>query len=67
MTRYIRPTPMTINYNDLDPPGLGKRFVEAMTNWQRSQWAKAGYPGLSRSNYDANKIRPFLLKFKAAK
>lgn len=24
--------------------------VNQMTNWQRNQWAKAGYPGLTRKS-----------------
>jgi hypothetical protein len=39
----------------------GKSMAERMTNWQRSQWARAGYPGLSRGNYEAEAIRPFWL------
>lgn len=38
----------------------GKRLVEQMTNWQRSRWARAGYPGLANSHYEPNKIRPFV-------
>ena len=40
----------------------GKRLVEQMTNWQRSRWARAGYPGLANSHYEPNKIRPFVTK-----
>lgn len=54
--------PLIIDHDVANAPGLGKRMVEAMTNWQRNQWARAGYPGLSRGNYDADKIRPFFLK-----
>ena len=53
---------LTMNHAEPTPPSLGKGMVERMTNWQRSQWAKAGYPGLSRGNYDADKIRPFWLR-----
>jgi hypothetical protein len=40
----------------------GRQLVNHMTNWQRKQWARAGYPGLVRSNYDPERIRPFSLK-----
>jgi len=46
--------------NEPDPNDLGKALVEKMTNYQRTQWTKAGYPGLSNSHYEADKIRPFL-------
>ncbi len=32
-------------------------MVNRLTNWQRSQWAKKGYPGLGRK--DAKKVEPF--------
>lgn len=32
--------------------------VERLTNWQRTQWAQAKYPGLSSENTD--KLKPFL-------
>jgi hypothetical protein len=53
-----------IDHNEPDPSNLGKELVESMSNWQRSQWARAGYLGLSRSNYDAAKIRPFTVRTK---
>jgi hypothetical protein len=33
--------------------------VEKLTNWQRNQWARAGYPGLRP--HDPAQVRPFLL------
>ena len=40
-------------------------IVNKMTNWQRNRWAKAGYPGLKRSNPSA--VEGFLtLKRKVA-
>ena len=35
-----------------------QRLVSAMTNWQRNQWAKAGYPGLRAKQPKA--VKPFL-------
>jgi hypothetical protein len=32
--------------------------VNKMTNWQRSQWAKAKYPGLAHK--EVEKLKPFL-------
>lgn len=57
----------TINHDEQDPESLGKEFVEKMTNWQRTQWAKAGYPGLQNSHYEADKIRPYFLKGRSAR
>lgn len=37
----------------------GKRLVNQMTNHLRNKWARAGYPGLSNSNYDVGQIRAF--------
>lgn len=31
--------------------------VNRLTNWQRNQWARAGYPGLRQA--DADKVLPF--------
>ena len=51
----------TIDHGEVDPPSLGKEMVEKMTNWQRTRWARAGYPGLRGGNYDAAQIRPYYL------
>ncbi len=32
----------------LDNEAEVKKLVNSMTNWQRNQWAKAGYPGSAR-------------------
>ncbi len=45
-----------------------QQLVNSMTNWQRNQWAKAGYPGaarppshrLGKAEEDIEKLRPFL-------
>lgn len=37
---------------------LFKTLVGSMTNWQRNQWARAGYPGGREEN--VVKIEPFL-------
>jgi hypothetical protein len=29
------------------------QIVEKMTNWERTQWARAGYPGLHNKDIDA--------------
>lgn len=36
------------------------KITDRLTNWQRTQWARAGYPGLNRGNLDEAKIKPFL-------
>jgi hypothetical protein len=33
------------------------RLVDGMTNWQRSRWAQAGYPGLQA--HEAAAVAPF--------
>ncbi len=45
--------------DELKTNPLVQRLANAMTNWQRQAWAKAGYP------QDPAKIRPFVnwLKF----
>jgi hypothetical protein len=48
-------------------------LVNRMTNWQRSQWARAGYPGAARppnhrlgqATEDLTNLRPFLEAKKA--
>lgn len=36
------------------------QVVNRLTNWQRSQWAQAGYPGLSQpTRRDSDKVLPF--------
>lgn len=35
-------------------------IVAKLTNWQRNQWAKAGYPGLRRK--DVSKVELYLEK-----
>jgi len=36
---------------DRDPnDALAAHVINQMTNWQRSQWARAGYPGLADNN-----------------
>lgn len=34
-------------------------MVNRLTNWQRNQWAKAGYPGGHGANKDEKLIEPF--------
>ena len=34
--------------------------VDSLTNWQRSQWARAGYPGGRFGDRDIKKIEGFL-------
>ena len=34
------------------------KVVNRLTNWQRTQWARAGYPGLRYR--EADKVKPFL-------
>lgn len=40
--------------------GVMSTIVDKMTNWQRHQWARAGYPGLTRGQIDEAKVKPFL-------
>lgn len=42
----------------------GKKLVNSMTNYERNQWARAGYPGLKGSNYDLEQLRAFIEKVK---
>ena len=37
--------------------GAFLNVVERLTNWQRNQWARRGYPGLPKK--DASKVEPF--------
>lgn len=37
-------------------------YLEGLTNWQRNQWAKAGYPGYRYGNWDLAKLEPFAQK-----
>jgi hypothetical protein len=37
--------------------------VNAMTNWQRTQWARAGYPGLQMKEME--KALPFIERARA--
>ena len=34
-------------------------MVNRLTNWQRSQWARAGYPGSHFGHREAEKVEPF--------
>lgn len=47
-----------------------QRVVNKLTNWQRNQWAKAGYPGLGsrKKGYDPDpsKVEPFTLLHKCS-
>lgn len=44
-----------------------QKIVNSLTNWQRTKWAKAGYPGAARppqhklgaAPEDIEKLRPF--------
>jgi len=34
------------------------KMVNKLSNWQRNQWARDGYPGLFKE-YDADKVKPY--------
>ena len=34
----------------MDATRMFNAVVNQMSNWQRNQWARAGYPGLTRKN-----------------
>lgn len=36
---------------------LFKKLVNKLGNWQRNQWARAGYPGLREK--DPDKVEPY--------
>lgn len=42
---------------------LFDKAVNKLTNWQRNQWSRAGYPGLR--GREVNLIEPYLLMKKA--
>ena len=40
-----------------------KKIVQTLTNWQRNQWARDGYPGLRKELVD--KVMPYTTRAKA--
>ncbi len=40
-----------------------REAVEKLTNWQRNQWARDGYPGLHKEDID--RILPYTTRAKA--
>jgi hypothetical protein len=37
-----------------------EKALKKLTNWQRNQWAKAGYPGQQPTDRDVSKVQKFL-------
>lgn len=41
---------ITMKAFDAKADGAFRQITNTLTNWERNQWAKAGYPGLRQKN-----------------